>query len=164
MSILIATKWLYNKNFELTFKNIGKDLWEDLRQEVALIVCEYDQDKLRDIVEKGEQVFKFWIVRICCNQTNTKYGAFGKMYSNLIPVEDINIFIKEERPDYDDSNLIKEISKKINELYWYDREILKMYIEKGSVRKVAQEIGIPHTSIFITIKKIQAWVKSSLDY
>lgn len=161
---MIAINWLYDKEFEYVFKNIGKDLWEDLRQEVSLIVLEYDRDKIKELEKKGKQVFKFWIVRICCNQTNSKYGKFGRMYASLIPVEDIMKFVKEEE-DIDNSiDLANSIAKIIPSLYWYDQEILKMYIELGSVRKVSAQIGIPHTSIFITIKNIRKCILSQLVY
>lgn len=159
-----AIDWLYDKEFELAFKNIGKDLWEDLRQEVALIVLEYNKDKIAELEIKGKQVFKFWIVRICCNQTNSKYGKFGRMYKSLIPVEDVTRFIAEEVEINDNQHIIDNITKRMNDLYWYDKEILKMYIELGSVRKVSAETGIPHTSIFITIKNIRKCIKQSLVY
>lgn len=158
-----SIKWLYDKEFELAFKNIGKDLWEDLRQEIALIVLEYDKDKIAELEKKGKQVFKFWIVRICCNQLHSKYGKMYRLYNQLIAVEDIVKFIKEEDEVFDDQPLIDSISKKIEELYWYDREILKMYIELGSVRKVSAVTGIPHVSIFITIKNTRKCIKSSLQ-
>lgn len=156
-----AIEWLYDNEFELVFKNIGKDLWEDLRQEVALIVYEYDKNKVDEIIGKGKQVFKFWIVRICCNQTNTKFGKLGRMYKAIIPVEDVTKYIQEEE-DYDDQPVIDAITKRMNELYWYDKTILEMYVELGSVRKVSAATGIPHTSIFITIKNIQKCIKQSL--
>lgn len=159
-----AIDWIYDKEFELAFKNIGKDLWEDLRQEVALIVLEYDKDKIAELESKGKQVFKFWIVRICCNQTNSKYGKFGRLYKSLIPVEDVTRFVAEEEEISDDQHIVDNITKKMNDLYWYDREILKMYIELGSVRKVSAQTGIPHTSIFITIKNIRKCIKDSLVY
>ena len=157
-----AIKWLYDNEFELAFKNIGRDLWEDLRQEVALIVLEYDKDKIKDLEEKGKQVFKFWIVRICCNQLHSKYGKMWRLYNQLLPVEDIVKFVREEDETFDDQPLINSIENKIEQLYWYDKEILKMYIELGSVRKVSAVTGIPHTSIFITIKNIRKCIKQSL--
>lgn len=156
--------WLYDSEFELVFKNIGKDLWEDLRQEIALIVLEYDKDKIQELVDKGKQVFKFWVVRICCNQTNSKYGKFGRTYNALIPVEDITKYIIQDLEYKDNQDMINGIRKKIEGLYWYDREILNMYIEQGSVRKVSAITGIPHTSIFITIKNIRKCIKDSLVY
>jgi transposase-like protein len=159
-----AIGWLYDTEFEFVFKNIGKDLWEDLRQEVAYIVLQYDRKKISELEDKGKQVFKFWIVRICCNQTNSKYGKFGRMYANLIPVEDILKFVKEEEPIDNSQEVADGITKLVDELYWYDQEILKMYVELGSVRKVSKQTGIPHTSIFITIKKIRSCIKSRLEY
>jgi transposase-like protein len=159
-----AIGWLYDTEFEFVFKNIGKDLWEDLRQEVAYIVLQYDRKKISELEEKGKQVFKFWIVRICCNQTNSKYGKFGRMYATLIPVEDILKFVKEEEPIDNSQEVADGITKLVEELYWYDQEILKMYVELGSVRKVSKQTGIPHTSIFITIKKIRSCIKSRLEY
>ena len=159
-----AIEWLYDKEFEYVFKNIGKDLWEDLRQEVALIVLQYDSEKIFELESKGKQVFKFWIVRICCNQTNSKYGKFGRMYASLIPVDDIMKFVKEEHYQDNSQEVIDQISKIINNLYWYDQEILKMYVELGSVRKVSKQTGIPHTSIFITIKNIRKCIKQQLVY
>jgi hypothetical protein len=159
-----AIGWLYDTEFEFVFKNIGKDLWEDLRQEVAYIVLQYDSKKISELEDKGKQVFKFWIVRICCNQTNSKYGKFGRMYATLIPVEDILKFVKEEEPIDNSQEVADGITKLVEELYWYDQEILKMYVELGSVRKVSKQTGIPHTSIFITIKKIRSCIKSRLVY
>lgn len=159
-----AIGWLYDTEFEFVFKNIGKDLWEDLRQEVAYIVLQYDSKKISELEDKGKQVFKFWIVRICCNQTNSKYGKFGRMYATLIPVEDILKFVKEEEPIDNSQEVADGIAKLVEELYWYDQEILKMYVELGSVRKVSKQTGIPHTSIFITIKKIRSCIKSRLVY
>jgi hypothetical protein len=159
---LEAIKWLYDEEFELVFKNIGKDLWEDLRQEVALIVLEYDKEKLEQLVGKTKVVFKFWIVRVCCNQLHSKYGKMYRMYNQIIPVEDITKYIIEEEYIDDSERSINIIVNKIKELYWYDREILKMYIELGSVRKVSAQTGIPHTSIFITIKNIRKCIKKSL--
>lgn len=156
--------WLYDREFEYVFKNIGKDLWEDLRQEVAYIVFQYDRAKIEELEEKGKQVFKFWIVRICCNQTNSKYGKFGRLYSSLLPVEDILKFVKEEEPIDNSQEVFDSISKIVEGLYWYDQEILKMYVDLGSVRKVSKQTGIPHTSIFITIKKIRSCIKSQLVY
>jgi transposase-like protein len=156
--------WLYDHEFEFVFKNIGKELWEDLRQEVAYIVLQYDAEKIAELEAKGKQVFKFWIVRICCNQTNSKYGKFGRLYGSLLPVEDIMKFVKEDEPIDNSQEVADAISKIVEGLYWYDQEILKMYVELGSVRKVSKQTSIPHTSIFITIKKIRLCIRQQLQY
>jgi hypothetical protein len=164
MNIYKAVEWLYDNDFEIVFKNIGKELWEDLRQEISLIVLEYDEEKIIELIHKGKPVFKFWIVRVCCNQLHSKNGKMFKQYNTLLPIENVNRLMSEIDLNQYDHNTIDQVQKLIDKLYWYDKEILKMYIESGSVRKVAQLTGIPHTSIFITIKNIQKCIKQSLDY
>jgi len=86
------------------------------------------------------------------------------MYAALVPVEDVMKFVKEEE-EIDNSQAVADsISKIIETLYWYDQEILRMYVELGSVRKVSKQTGIPHTSIFITIKNIRKCIKQQLVY
>jgi hypothetical protein len=164
MTTYKAIEWLYDKEFEVVFRNIGKDLWEDLRQEVSLIVLEYDEIKIRELLDKGKPVFKFWIVRVCCNQIHSKNGKMYKQYNNLFLIEDVNKLMQEVEMNQYNHHTIDQVNKLIEGLYWYDKEILKLYIEHGSVRKVAAITGIPHTSIFITIKNIQKCIKQSLEY
>ena len=171
----IWTKWLYDKEFEKVFKNIGKDLWEDLRQEVSIICFEYDKEKLSDIVSKGKNVFKFWVVRIFFYQVSSM-GKIKKTYNvlnspglkkgTIIPIEDLIRYLQNNMEVVYgvDPDLIKQIRDKIETLYWYDKEILKLYIELGSCRKVAKQVGIPHTSIFITVKEAQRCIKQSLEF
>jgi hypothetical protein len=164
MTTYKAIEWLYDNEFEVVFRNIGKDLWEDLRQEISLIVLEYDEIKIRELTDKGKPVFKFWIVRVCCNQIHSKNGKMYKQYNNLILIEDVNKLMQEVEMNQYNHQTIEQVNKLIEGLYWYDKEILKLYIEHGSVRKVAAITGIPHTSIFITIKNIQKCIKQSLEY
>jgi transposase-like protein len=73
-------------------------------------------------------------------------------------------FVKEEQQIDNSQEVADAISKIVQGLYWYDQEILSLYVELGSVRKVSKQTGIPHTSIFITIKKIRSCIKSQLVY
>jgi hypothetical protein len=41
----------------------------------------------------------------------------------------------------------------MQELHWYDREVLKLWLEEGSYRKVAKKVDIPYKSIGNTVKK-----------
>jgi hypothetical protein len=87
-----------------------------------------------------------------------------KQYNTLIPIEDVSKLMSEIEYNQYDQHTIEQVNTQIDKLYWYDKEILKLYIEHGSVRKVAALTGIPHTSIFITIKNIQKCIKQSLEY
>lgn len=41
----------------------------------------------------------------------------------------------------------------IDNLYWYDKEIVKLYLELGTYRAVEAETGIPFESIYKTVQK-----------
>lgn len=162
---MIAINWLYDEEFKQVFINIGKDLWEDLRQEIALIILEYDINKIEDLTIKGKQVFKFWVVRICCNQVASKTGKMWRMYNTIIPVEDINLFLKDEgEVEYNTDDIVKQIRGKIEKLHWYDKAILELYIEYKSYRKVSEVTQIPHTSIFITLKNVRKCLITSISF
>ena len=70
--------------------------------------------------------------------------------------------IQKELEVDDSERTIAIIKHKIKDLYWYDKEILRMYVQLGSVRKVSAQTGIPHTSIFITIKNIRKCIKKCI--
>lgn len=60
--------------------NIGvaTDMKDDLAQEIYLILLEYDQDKLQEMINNNQ--IKFFISRIITNQYNSKTSIFYKKY------------------------------------------------------------------------------------
>lgn len=89
-----------NKVVEELCKNIGvnSNYIDDLVQEVYLIMLEYDQEKLKEIYEKGD--IKFWLTRVITNQycsnTSPFYKKFRKYYDF---VDDNNLEIGMELED-----------------------------------------------------------------
>jgi hypothetical protein len=51
---------------------------------------------------------------------------------------------------------VKEVEAILNTFHWYTAELFRCYVKHGSIRKVSEEIGIPPTSVFNTIKKVRA--------
>lgn len=165
-----AVEWLFEEEFEVIFRNIGGDNWEDLRQEIAVIVLEYDRDKMNEIVNRGKNHFKFWIVR---SSMNTMTPVVGKLFRLLnqysekvkfVKVEDVSRF--SETPEEVDEIIIhdvEKIKKKLDSLHFYDKRIFEYYLQYGSLRRVSQVVGIPYTSIYHTIKKVKKCLKQSLS-
>lgn len=163
---------IFEKEFETIFRNIGGEEWQDLRQEVALVLLEYDKDKLNEIVNRGKNDLRFWIVRVSINQVTTNGRFLYKMkefskYVKFIYLDDFARFhsVTEEPEESFESKIEKanKINEKLKTLEWYDQRIFSLYLEKGSVRKVAIQVGIPPTSIFNTIKKVKKCLKQSLS-
>ncbi len=152
-------------------KPIG--LQDDLKAEVALILCEIKEDKIIDMFTRG--YLKFYTVRIILNQIQSNTSPFYKKYRGDYNI-DVNDFLKYgiwdnlEHSDTDNNRLINvtglieseadsydtrkdQAIEEIETLYWYDREILKLYGKLGTYRAIEEETGIPFESIYKTVQK-----------
>lgn len=122
-------------------------LRDELKAEVGLILCEMDEAKLIGLAERGE--LKYYTVRIIINQIQSKSSPFYKKFR--IPVMPAEFLPELPDTGYDDSG-DRAISE-IENLYWYDAELMKMYAEHGTYRKIEQLTGIPFESVYKTITR-----------
>lgn len=59
---------------------------------------------------------------------------------------------------------LEKIDKVLDELYWYDRELFKLYYYEGNtLDSVAEKTMISRNSIFTTIDKVREIIKKELD-
>lgn len=72
----------------------------DLVQEVALILLEYDQGKLADVIAKGG--LKFFVTRIMMNQYFSKTSTYHYKFRRFNQLLDANKTIEDE--GYKDEN------------------------------------------------------------
>lgn len=94
-----------------------------------------------DQLERIEPYFNFWCVRTITNSAG-RYGRVGK-YATMVTDEVPEVAEQhEETPDI----------TPLQFLYWYESELLKLYAELGSARKVAKAIGVPRRSIDTDIR------------
>lgn len=133
----------------------------DLLQELSLIVCEKDEKELQKI----DSYFNFWCVRTMINMAG-KRGSFTKLYSREQPnAEDINF---EHEYDYTVDEQIERLHevfdyiKKQSPNGWYKRDLFKLYVECGSLRKVEKEVGINYSSVYNTVKEVKEIIKDKL--
>lgn len=79
-----------DKVVENLCRNIGvsSNYIDDLVQEVYLIMLEYDQEKLKQIYEKGE--INYWLTRIIMNQYCSNTSPFYKKYRKYYDFIDDN--------------------------------------------------------------------------
>lgn len=66
----------------------------------------------------------------------------------------------QEAIDFD--KLCQSVSEQVNELYWYDRQVLQLYIKLGNYRAVEKETGIPFSSIYKTVQKAIKQIKDKV--
>lgn len=170
------------KNFNDCINKIEPaHLRDDLKQEVSVIICEWIDEKVEALHERGE--LEFYVVRVILNMISNKYHPFHKKYrstniefkeiiseSYFNAIEDQDEFFEpcrisrsreamdEPAAFRDEERLVREIQEdftlqQIDSLYWYDRDMLKAYLKLGTYRAIEDHTGIPHVSCYKNIMK-----------
>lgn len=135
---------------------IGKmqpyELQDDLRQEVFLVLCEMDEDRLFQMFNDG--YLKFFIVRTILNMAKSDRSNFSRMFRKVYDeVQD-----RYQVEEYDDS-LTEKLNKSMGILHWYEKEIFSLYSESGNLLQISRDTKIPYRSLLKTIKKVKTLLK-----
>lgn len=141
------------------------ELQDDLRAEVALILCEKKDDFIISLANNGDAL-RYYTVRIILNLIQSNTSPFYKKYRQPV-CEFVDMHERKDATEDEDVRILKELKEEkvlqiIEELYWYDREMLKLYMEKGSYRDMQKATGIPWGSCYDTIQMALAKIRYEL--
>lgn len=135
---------------------IGKmqpfELQADLRQEVFLVLCEMDEERLFKMYEDG--YLKYFVVRTIVNMAKSDRSNFArtfrKVYEEIGDLGSVEIY---------DESLTERLTTSMEILHWYEKEIFKLWAECGNLLQVSRDTGIPYRSLLKTIKKVRLLLK-----
>ena len=155
--------------------NISDDhLADDLLHDTLEILIEYDAEKMELIRHTGRLFF--FSARIMTNLYYSKTSPFYYKYKKqsveyhddydtnfdkIILTEDDDTFHKEQK--------LKQIDEILSEMYWYDRELFKLYIygdndgKRFTYTSMADKLKISRRSIFYTIKQVKQHIRNKID-
>lgn len=160
----IIEQFYNSRDFNEVLAKMEPDhLREDLKQEIILIVCQWDEEKIIALHSRGE--LGFYVVRIILNQVKSKSSPFAKKYRaiNLELTKDVGIDDLSEVEEYEarlnKEKMEEEVIKEIDTLYWYDAEMIRLYLKLGNFRAIQKDTGIPFISCYKNIKKSLAALK-----
>jgi hypothetical protein len=135
-------------------------------------VClKYPKEKMEFIIKDGKLFF--FVARIMANmyhsKTSTYYYKIARFYDKhtLQDCNKMQKFIFTNNTKQQDK--IELIEMLLDELYWYDRELFKLYYfgeidgNKYTLSSLANKTGISRRSIFTTIKNVKTYIKKRLD-
>lgn len=152
----IIEKLFTGKNFRDCISKMKPDhLQDDLKMEVILVVCEWSEEKVVKLHNDG--ALEFYVVRVILNLIQSTTSPFYKKYRMVtVPLNgntkhlhsDDDIEERMMREELEDATL-----DQINQLYWYDAELVRIFMRVGTFRAVGQDIGIPWQTCYKTIKK-----------
>ena len=128
------------------------ELQDDLKQEVFLVLCEMDEQRLFQMFKDG--YLKYFIVRTILNMAKSDRSNFSRTFRRTY--EEVQDHYHNE--EYDDSLSIK-LARSMEVLHWYEKEIFRVYSETGNLLQVSRDTKIPYRSLLKTIKKVKTLLK-----
>src|SRR5258706_868014 len=135
---------------------LAKDhqLADDLFQEFMLVLLEYDEYKLSEVRQPDAFLFRI-LKNMACSSTS----AFYKTYRHTIDTDTARKYMgtcsKREKEN-------KEFNSAFRSLYWYDREILKLYAQTGSAAGISEKLHIPYKSLQRTVAQAKQKIKARM--
>ena len=151
--IEIGKKLLYKDDDQL-IKDIVQDMYLSIYDQIAL-----GKLKAEHVIIDGKPHFgiiKRTILRIIQNQANKENRI--KKNTNIL-LQNIEATKTENIEE-----IKKEINNIINELYWFDKKLFKLYLnEFNSIRKLSKATKISHVKVFNTINKCRNNIKRKLN-
>lgn len=165
--------YLHPKVNELLSKIKPIELQEDLRQELAIVLLEYNCNKLIKIQKEGNLLgFTLRILwTIGTGLKNDFYRKYKK--NNLTEFTDILILNKysneydlindkdEDLSNYAINKLNHKLTINANEAH--ESIIFKKYVELKSCTKVAEYFNIPKKHVFLVVKKTKDELKKTIN-
>ena len=130
----------------------GDPLCDDLIQETMLVVMEKPKDIIKGIIKQGNlNYYACTIARLNYNSVTSRvhYKYRKRKILELPPFFDDNI---ENNKLYD--KLVEAVFKEDDYLVG----VLFEYIERGSLRKLAQDVDIPYSSLHKMFKEFNVMV------
>lgn len=158
----VLTKLYSDESIDKAINKMEPDhLREDLKQEIFLVLCEMDEEKLLNIYNKGHM--NFFIVRTMLNMIKSKTSHFYFKFRNFI---EYNHTKEQPYIEYEEAQAIdldKCFGKTRQELYERDMLLYYTYTFDKSALKLSEATKIPYVTVLRTIKIAKCKVKSYLS-
>jgi len=136
-------------------------------QELFVWLFEMDRAKLDKIYDGGGLLW--YCIRALSLMLNSKNSRYYYKYRKYYEMVDGNMTVNNitdisHHCSTSTYKLLESIDEVVDELYWYDKELFKLYYYNGNtLHGLAQQTGISRTSIFNTIKRVKEYIKMRLD-
>jgi hypothetical protein len=137
----------------------GNPLSEEL---LHYVLSEFlDKPDVQKIVMSGGAFF--FCLRMATNSWKSTTSPFYRMYRDTNLQCQVPDIAQEEEEEDNSESLWKHAQDKMNELGWYEKELLQVYAENnGNASLVSRLTKIPRTSINLTIRKVKLHITQSL--
>jgi RNA polymerase sigma factor (sigma-70 family) len=156
---------------------------EETVQELMLYFMQMNPETLRSIYEKDGKkgIIRYGAVVLRRSYTSTRspyYYKYKKYYTHIDTSSSnitYDIIEKDDNhkkhlynipnvEEYKQWQKLELIDKALDDFYWYDRDVFKLYYYEGNtLTGLAKKTGISRNSLFTTIDKVREQLKDLLD-
>jgi len=157
---------------------------EETVQELMLYFMQMNPDTLTSIYEKDgtKGIIRYGAVVLRRSYTSTRspyYYKYKKYYTHIdTSSSNVTYGAKDRNDEPNPKNLynipnaeeyiqwqkLELIDKALDDFYWYDRDVFKLYYYEGNtLTGLAKKTGISRNSLFTTIDKVREQLKDLLD-
>jgi hypothetical protein len=154
-----------NKELAKLLQNIQpKDLQDDLRQELAIILLKYDCDKLKSIIFDGK--FLGFVNNTLWNLATQSNNVFIRTYRKQDihqAIEYLNSIQAKELKGgiVADRHLENKMSKSAKDAH--EAIIFRKFVECRNMKEVAKYFNIPHKHVFIVVSNVKKELKERIN-
>lgn len=144
-----------------------EELQGDLKQEVILILLNYDCSKIIQIKNEGN--ITGFALRIIWNLVTRKRSIFNKIYKRSENLNKLNEYfnsLEDNKFDINEYNIANKILRtklNIDPNEAHESMIFQKYTELRSCQKVADYFGIPRLHAFKIVKKTRQELKDKIN-
>jgi len=125
---------------------------DDLIQEAAMVILEMDERKWNKVNDGG--YIRFYIVRTMMTMATSPRSTFARKHGLFAHNKQVpDIADDADGYDWEQEDDMTIIEALLDSYHWYDKEVLRLWLQEGSYRKVAAKTDIPFKSIGNSVRR-----------
>jgi len=125
---------------------------DDLIQEAAMVLLQMDDAKWQKVNDGG--YVRFYIVRTMMTMATSPRSTFARKHGLFAHNKQVpDIADDADGYDWEQEDDMTIIEALLDSYHWYDKEVLRLWLQEGSYRKVAAKTDIPFKSIGNSVRR-----------
>ena len=131
---------------------------DDLKSELFLVLCNQPESKIIELKDKNQLMF--FCTGIVQRMVFQKGSKFHRTYRKHSVEFNENDEQELEQYDVEKDKLLDRVEQGLeNDLHWVERSMISLYLSKGSMTKISQDVKLP----VVQVRKIMKAARTKID-
>jgi len=137
---------------------IDSDIRDDLKQHVFLLLFEKDENFIIELHQQDK--LRNYIVKVMFNLVHFTQDKFHRV--NRRQTEILTNDFDEDITDDREVDLLPKLEMEMQNIYWYNKHMLELYVELGTYKSVSEKTGIAIRSVANAVEKAKKQLKHNV--